>query len=110
LRLALLLVGAVVCTTAFSRGPSGVALRASVRPCQVVRASGSTQQLHPGRYTLVVKDTSRTRYFSLTGPGIRKTTKARFVGTAKWVVALKKGTYRFRCGSAKTLRGTLPVA
>jgi hypothetical protein len=84
-------------------------LVATVRPCQILAASGSTSQPRPGIYAIVVKDTSRSRYFSLVGPGVRKRTSLSYLGTAKWTLRLKRGTYRFQCGSARAQHGVLIV-
>jgi hypothetical protein len=85
-------------------------LAATVRPCGVLRADGSTQQLRHGRFMAVIRDTSSTRYFALRGPGVRKSTGARYVGTARWALRLQRGTYHYRCGLTRLLRGTLVVA
>ena len=107
LRLVPLLMAVAALSAAFTYGSP--TLKASVRPCQIVRADGSTQTPRAGRYAIVVRDTSTTRYFSLAGPGVRKSTSARFKGTVRWTLRLKTGLYRFRCGSAKTLRGVLSI-
>jgi hypothetical protein len=93
----------------FSFNSQGGHLIASTSSCQVLRADGSTSQPQPGSYVIVVRDTSRTRYFALNGPGVRRSTSSRFAGTRTWNVRLERGTYRFRCGAAKRLRGILSV-
>jgi hypothetical protein len=84
-------------------------LVASVKPCQLLRADLSTQQLHAGRYQIIVRDSSRVRFFSIVGPGVRRKTTASFSGKVTWSVRLRAGVYRFRCGAAQKLRGTLVV-
>jgi len=94
----------------FSDGSGTPKLIAVVQSCHVLRSDGSTQELRHGKYVLVVRDASRTRYFSFVGPGVRKRTTARYVGTVKWAVRLKSATYRFACGSRRALRGVLIVS
>jgi hypothetical protein len=93
----------------FAFGATSPRLVASVAPCQVLRADGSTQQVLHGRYAVVVHDTSKRRFFSFAGPGVTRRTGARYAGTVTWSVRLRKGTYRFHCGTARALRGTLIV-
>jgi plastocyanin len=50
-----------------------------------------------GTYLMVIHDRSTIHDFHLTGPGVNKTTSVPFVGTVKWTVKLKRGTYRFVC-------------
>src|SRR4029453_4293259 len=109
------LLGLAVCAVAVLVAASlgdaagNLKLLASARACHIQRSDGSTNQLRRGRYIVVTRDESRDRYFSLVGPGVRKATTASFVGTARWTVSLKQGTYRFRCGSSPRLRGLLIV-
>jgi len=107
--LALLLVTVAAWTMAFSHGATVTKMTASVKPCQIVRSDGRTQEPRHGSFAFVVNDTSRTRYFSFSGHGIAKSTTARFVGTTRWQLRLGKGTYRFRCGAGRALSGTLAV-
>ena len=50
-----------------------------------------------GTYVITIHDRSSIHNFHLTGPGINKKTSVPAVGTTKWTVKLKKGTYRFVC-------------
>ena len=76
-----------------------------------------------GTYVITIHDRSSIHNFHLTGPGINKKTSVPAVGTTKWTVKLKKGTYRFVCdptgrscmGSSKSretrsFRASRPVA
>jgi hypothetical protein len=53
-------------------------------------------RLQAGRYTVVVRDTSKRDNFHLFGPGLDKRTSRSFVGRQQWVLVLRKGTYTFR--------------
>ena len=57
--------------------------------------------LTPGRYTFIVSDTSRTRNFRLTGPGVNRTTSVRGLGRATWTVTLRRGVYTFRSSAGQ---------
>ena len=52
-------------------------------------------RLKAGRYTIVVNDRSRRDNFHLLGAVNRKTGIA-FIGKRRWIVLLKKGSYRYR--------------
>lgn len=57
-------------------------------------------RLRPGRYTIVVRDRSRSHSFHLYGRGVNKRTRIRFAGTTTWQVTFRRGTiYRFRCNA-----------
>ena len=62
-----------------------------------------------GRYTFVVNDTSKTRNFQLTGPGVNKSTSVSGVVRATWTVTLKKGTYTISSAGTPRLQRTLRV-
>ena len=65
--------------------------------------------LRRGRYTFVVSDTSKTRNFQLSGPGVNKKTSVNGTGRSLWTVTLKKGTYTFRSSGRPVLKRTLRV-
>jgi plastocyanin len=50
-----------------------------------------------GAYVITIHDRSPIHNFHLTGPGVDKKTSLPAVGTTRWTVKLKKGTYRFVC-------------
>src|SRR6267142_3464627 len=50
-----------------------------------------------GTYVITIHDRSSIHDFHLTGPGVNKVTSVPAVGTKKWTVKLKKGTYHFVC-------------
>jgi hypothetical protein len=109
------LVGAIVAlASAGARAEANateIGLIALVRPACTMHTTGTQQQgMHPGVYKVVVKDTSKTRYFRLSGPGVGRQTTARFVGTRTWRVYLRAGKYRFSCAPrGSSMRGSLTV-
>jgi hypothetical protein len=62
----------------------------------------------PGKYSIIVADTSNTQGFRLVGPGVAKVTTVKGTGKTTWNVTLKKGKYVYsstaRPGGKKTLR------
>jgi plastocyanin len=63
-----------------------------------------------GTYTITIHDRSNIHDFHLTGPGVDKKTSVTAVGTTKWTVKLKKGTYRFMCDPHRAImHGVLKV-
>jgi plastocyanin len=70
----------------------------------------SKKAVKAGTYTIVVHDKSNIHNFRLIGPGVNKLTSVPFVGTKKWTVKLKKGTYKFVCDPHATImKGVLRV-
>ena len=63
-----------------------------------------------GTYLITIRDKASIHDFHLTGPGVNKTTSVPKVGTTKWTVKLKKGTYHFVCDPHRTImHGILKV-
>ena len=62
-----------------------------------------------GKAQITVRDLSGKQNFHLTGPGVNKKTAVAFMGTVKWTVTLKKGTYTFRSDTNAKLRGKTKV-
>ena len=63
-----------------------------------------------GTYTITIHDRANIHDFHLTGPGVNKKTSVPGVGTTKWTVKLKKGTYSFVCDPHRTImHGVLKV-
>jgi hypothetical protein len=71
-------------------------------------ATLSARSVRAGRYRVVVRDRSVRHNFRLAGPGLNRTTRADFAGTATWQVRLRRGVYRFG-SDAKRLPGRLRV-
>jgi plastocyanin len=66
--------------------------------------------LRAGTYSIEVRDQTKEHNFHLTGPGVNKTTAVAWVGTTKWTVDLKPGTYRFVCDPhAPLMKGSVTV-
>jgi plastocyanin len=84
--------------------PVGARLFATVGPgftisFRTARGARITR-LRPGRYTIVVRDRSRSHSFHLYGRGVNKRTRIRFAGTTTWRVTFARGVrYRFRCNA-----------
>jgi len=83
---------------------------ATVRPCALSFPGMRSQLVRPGRYVFSVHDGSRSRFFDLQGPDVRKRTSAVFVGSTTWHLRLVKGTYRFQCGRGRLLGGRFTVS
>jgi NitT/TauT family transport system substrate-binding protein len=65
--------------------------------------------LQRGKYTFIVADTSKTRNFQLSGPGVNKKTSVKGTGRSTWTVTLKKGKYTFSSSGRPVLKRTLRV-
>jgi len=60
--------------------------------------------LAAGTYSVIVKDTSKTSGFRLSGPGVNKATSVKGTGTVTWKLVFQKGKYTFTsvpAGAAK---------
>jgi plastocyanin len=63
-----------------------------------------------GTYVITIHDRSSIHDFHLTGAGVNKATSVPAVGTTKWTVKLKKGTYQFVCDPHQAImHGVLKV-
>jgi plastocyanin len=82
----------------------GPGFRISFRTARGARIS----RVRPGRYTIVVRDRSRSHSFQLYGRGVNKRTRIRFAGTTTWRVTFRRGAiYRFRCNAhPRRMRGS----
>jgi hypothetical protein len=56
---------------------------------------GPLQAVAPGKFVVTVRDRSTKDGFRLAGPGVAKTTGARFTGTVTWAVTLRAGRYSY---------------
>ena len=66
--------------------------------------------LKAGKATITVRDRSKTDGFRLAGPGVKKTTGAKFTGTVTWKVTLAAGKYSFGSARSARLRETFTVS
>jgi plastocyanin len=72
--------------------------------------SKKVSSLKAGKYTIVVTDTASDHNFHLTGPGVNKSTSVGAKVATKWVVRLKKGTYKYVCDPhASFMKGSFTV-
>jgi plastocyanin len=63
-----------------------------------------------GTYVITIHDLASIHDFHLTGAGVNKATSVSGMGTTKWTVSLKKGTYHFVCDPHHTImHGVLNV-
>jgi hypothetical protein len=63
-----------------------------------------------GAYVITIRDRSAIHDFHLVGPGVDKKTSVDGVKTSTWKIALKRGTYRFRCDvHSSIMHGVLHV-
>jgi plastocyanin len=63
-----------------------------------------------GTYAVTIHDLASIHDFHLTGPGVDKKTSVGGMGTTKWTVKLRKGTYHFVCDPHRTImHGVLNV-
>jgi hypothetical protein len=66
-------------------------------------------KLKAGKYSITVKDVSKTENFHLSGPGVNRKTGVSFKGTVTWTVSLKAGRYTYRSDKSKKLSGAVVV-
>jgi plastocyanin len=92
--------------------PVGSRLFATVGPGFTISfrtaRGGRITRVRAGRYTIVVRDRSRSHSFHLYGRGVNKRTRIRFAGTVTWRVSFRRGAlYRFRCNAhPRRMRGS----
>jgi plastocyanin len=66
--------------------------------------------LAPAAYTFVVYDKSSIHNFHLTGPGVNRKTTVGGVGSLRWTLTLRKGTYHYVCDPhASLMHGSFVV-
>jgi plastocyanin len=75
-------------------------------------ASGKrTARVAAGKYSIIVRDRSKTDSFHLSGPGVNRKTSKAFTGSATWNVTLKAAsTYRYWSDAHPALKGTLKTS
>jgi plastocyanin len=92
--------------------PVGSTLYATVGPRHTIsfrtRRGARIRRVRPGKYTIVVRDRSRSHSFHLYGRGVNKRTRIGFAGTQVWGVTFRRGAiYRFRCNAhPRRMRGS----
>jgi hypothetical protein len=70
---------------------------------------GPLSEVSAGRYVISVRDRSKKDGFRLSGPGVTRSTTARFTGLVKWTVTLRGGTYSYGSARFPKLRGSFTV-
>ncbi len=74
------------------------------------QGSKAVKSLKAGSYVFKISDKSNLHNFHLAGPGVNKKTAVGFVGSTKWTLTLKKGTYKFLCDPhASIMKGSFKV-
>jgi plastocyanin len=70
----------------------------------------TVKTLAPAAYTFVIYDKSSTHNFHLTGPGVNRKTTVGGMGSLRWTLTLRKGTYRYVCDPhASIMHGSFTV-
>jgi NitT/TauT family transport system substrate-binding protein len=86
-------------------------LEASVAKKVVVKNAGRVAtRLEPGKYLLIVKDSSKTAGFRIKGPGVSKSTPVGRTGTFRWTITVQPGRYAYSSlGKGAASRGSFSV-
>jgi NitT/TauT family transport system substrate-binding protein len=85
-------------------------LEASVGRTATIKQAGKlAARLDPGSYIIIVKDSSRTAGFKLTGGGVTRATGIKAKGTFRFTVKLASGKYRWSATGKAKGRGTFVV-
>ena len=113
LRLLLLTATAAFVLAASGTAQAATRLIAVVGPgynITLTKAGKKVRTLKAGRYTIVMRDRSNIHNFHVMGRGVDKRTSVSFVGTRRFTVRLRKGTYRFLCDPhPQSMRGSFRV-
>jgi NitT/TauT family transport system substrate-binding protein len=73
-------------------------------------AGAKPKLLDPGKYLVIVKDTTKTDGFRLSGPGVNKSTAVGKTGTTRWTVTLTAGRYVYSSTKNSKLLGSFRVS
>jgi plastocyanin len=114
---ATLALATVALTFAVAQGagaPAGtVSLTGVVGPGFTISLKNRTKTvktLAPAAYTFVVYDKATSHNFHLTGPGVNRKTTVGGMGSLRWTLTLRKGTYRYVCDAhASLMHGSFVV-
>jgi plastocyanin len=107
-------VGTVTTTTTTTTSkppppPPATKLAAAIGPGASISLKPAAG-LAAGKFAITVNDRSATDGFRLAGPGLTKSTGAKFKGTVKWSVTLKAGRYTFGSALRPKLRRAFTVS
>ena len=113
IRFALAAAAALLAFVVAAPATAATKLTATVGPGAMItlkKAGKKVTSLPAGAYTITVQDKSGFHNFSLSGPGLKKSTTVGFVGVRTWNVTLRKGRYRYECvPHASSMRGSVTV-
>jgi len=113
IRLTLATSSALLALVAAAPATAATKLVATVGPGFTItlkKAGKKVTTLPAGAYTITVQDKSNFHNFSLSGPGIKKSTTVAFVGSKTWNVTLRKGKFAYVCmPHASSMRGSFTV-
>jgi hypothetical protein len=101
-------VGAVTTPPPPTPAPA-TALAASIGPGAKISVKPSSG-LSAGKFRIKVTDRSSTDGFRLAGPGLTRSTSAKFRGSVTWTVTLKAGKYTFGSLRNPKLRRSLTIS
>jgi plastocyanin len=111
MRIVVLLAAAIGALTLTAAAPATTTvgkLTATVGPGFTITMSA--KKVKHGTYKITVRDRSSIHNFHLIGPGVNKKTSVAGVKTVTWTLALKLGTYRFKCDPhATVMKGSVRV-
>jgi hypothetical protein len=96
-------------TTTTTQTPPPTKLAAAIGPGASISLKPAVG-LAAGKFAIRVSDHSATDGFRLSGPGVTKTTSAKFKGTVTWSVTLKAGRYTFGSALRPKLRRAFTVS
>ena len=102
-------VGSVTTPPPTTTPAPATALAASIGPGAKIRLAPSSG-LSAGKFRIKVSDRSASDGFRLAGPGITRSTSAKFKGSVTWAVTLKAGKYTFGSLRNPKLRRTFTVS
>jgi hypothetical protein len=88
--------------------PAPAKLTASIGPGAKI-SFGQTGSVTTGKVVVTVNDRTAKDGFRLAGPGVAKSTGAKFRGTVKWTLTLQAGRYSFGSVRNAKLRKTFTV-
>src|SRR4051812_41171574 len=80
----------------------------SAKSLKLTSQGATAKRLDPGKYRVIVKDTSKKVSFTLKGPGVNKSTGKAKTGTVIWNVTLTAGKYTYSSSTGK--RGSFKVS
>jgi hypothetical protein len=96
-------------TTPKPTPPPATALAGSIGPGAKIRLA-PTSGLSAGKFRIKVSDRSAADGFRLAGPGLTRSTSAKFTGSVTWTVTLKRGKYTYGSLRNPKLRHSFTVS